>query len=147
MAKTDALSPFTAYTMLSKRPSKPLAHPQCSPSSGSCCDFHPRQQTIDDLIADVHRRQNNQETVIIVGDFNEQLDNDPNLIASTCAQFNLFEALDYHHREEAMVPTYIHGSKRLDYEFLQQELKPFLLASASDHQRTKRPVLVRLLTK
>jgi hypothetical protein len=80
-----------------------------------------------------------------VGDFNEQLGDDPNLIALTCAQFNLFEALDYHHGEEAMVPTYIRGSKRLDYAFLQQELQPFLLASGlnmfnecvhSDHRAT-----------
>jgi hypothetical protein len=28
-----------------------------------------------------------------------------------------------------MVPTYIRGSKRLDYNFLQQKLQPFLLAS------------------
>jgi hypothetical protein len=68
---------------------------------------NPRQQTIDDLTADVQRRQTNQETFVIVGDFNKQLGNNPNLIASTCAQFNLFEALDYHHFNEAMVPTYI----------------------------------------
>jgi hypothetical protein len=83
--------------------------------------------------------------VIIVGDFNEQLSDDPNLIASTCAQFNLCEALEYHHGDGAMVPTYICGSKRLDYVFVQQELQPFLLASGlnlfnecvySDHRAT-----------
>jgi hypothetical protein len=106
---------------------------------------NPHQQTIDDLTADVQRSQNNRETVITVGDFNEKLSDDPNLIASTCTQFNLFEALDYHHGDEAMIPTYIHGTKRLNYEFLQQDLQPFLLVSGfnmfnecvhSDHQDT-----------
>jgi hypothetical protein len=91
--------------------------------------LNPRKQTIDDLNDDIQRRRNNQGTVIIVGDLNEQISDDPNLIASTCAQFNLFDALEYHHGDTAMVPTYICGSKRLDYGILQQELQPFLLAS------------------
>jgi hypothetical protein len=113
---------------------------------------NPRQQTIDDLTADVERRQNNRETVIIVGDFNKQVSDDPNLIASTCAQFNLFEALDDNHGDEAMVPTYIRGFKRLDYNFLQQEVQPFLLASGlnrsnecvhSDHRATFLDINIR----
>jgi hypothetical protein len=41
---------------------------------------NPRQETIDDLTADVQRHQTNQETVVIVGNFNEQLGDDPNLM-------------------------------------------------------------------
>jgi hypothetical protein len=50
----------------------------------------------------------------LVGDFNERLGDDPNLLASLCGEFDLLDVHDYQHGDSSMVSTYIRGSERLD---------------------------------
>jgi hypothetical protein len=78
---------------------------------------NPRQQFAVDLKKEVANRRRNHEELIVCGDFNEQLGDDPNLMASVCAQHDLFDVHDRHLGDQAQVPTYIRGSKKLDYVF------------------------------
>jgi hypothetical protein len=64
-----------------------------------------------------------------VGDFNERLGNDPNLLALICGEFDFFDVHDFHHGDSATTPTYIRGTKRLDYCLLSPYLAPFVRAS------------------
>jgi endonuclease/exonuclease/phosphatase family metal-dependent hydrolase len=90
---------------------------------------NPRQRFIANLRRDIKTRIRNQEAIILVGDFNERLGDDPNLLASICGEFDLFDVHAYQHGDASMVPTYIRGSKRLDYCLLSPQLAPLVLAS------------------
>jgi hypothetical protein len=87
---------------------------------------NPRKRFIDDLRRDLAHRILHNEAIILVGDFNERLGNDPTLMASICGEFDFLDAHDFQHGDAAMVPTYIRGTKRLDYCFLSPSLAPFV---------------------
>jgi hypothetical protein len=89
----------------------------------------PRQRFIADLRRDLQHRIRNHEAIILAGDFNERLGDDPNLLASICGEFDLFDVHDFHHGDSTMIPTYIRGTKRLDYCLLSPCLAPFVHAS------------------
>jgi hypothetical protein len=78
---------------------------------------NPRKQFADDLKHAITARRHNQEELILCGDFNEQLGDDPNLMSNVCAANDLFDVLDNRFGDDANVPTYIRGSTRLDYVF------------------------------
>jgi endonuclease/exonuclease/phosphatase family metal-dependent hydrolase len=71
---------------------------------------NPRQQCIDDLHRTVVKMIANQETVMIMGDFNESLGSDPRLMGSVCASHDLFDVISNFHGESAET----RGTKRLD---------------------------------
>jgi hypothetical protein len=54
---------------------------------------------------------------------------DPNLPASICGEFDFVDIHDHQHGGASMVPTYIRGSKRLDYCLVSPELVNFILFS------------------
>jgi hypothetical protein len=90
---------------------------------------NPRKRFIADLRQDLASRILNNEAIILVGDFNERLGDDPNLMASICGEFDLLDVHDFQHGDAATVPTYIRGSKRLDYCFVTPGLAPFVRRS------------------
>jgi hypothetical protein len=71
---------------------------------------NPRKQFADDLQKDLVTRQHNQEEIILCGDFNEQLGDDPTLMSNVCASNDLFDVHDNCFGNDADVPTYIRGS-------------------------------------
>jgi hypothetical protein len=97
--------------------------------SGVASSPDPHQRFISDLRRDIQTRVLNTEVIVLAGDFNEQLGKDPNLLASICGGFDLFDAHEFQHGEHSMVPTYIRGRKRLDYCLLSPELAPFVTAT------------------
>jgi hypothetical protein len=66
---------------------------------------------------------------MIVGHFKETLGNDPTLLASVCAKYSLYNVLDNIHGSCANVPTYIRGTRRLDYCLLSSNLQSDLKAT------------------
>jgi hypothetical protein len=87
----------------------------------------PRQWFFADLGRNFQSRVHNHEAVILVGDLNERLGDKPNLMASICGEFDLFDVHEFHHGNAVMVPTYIiRGTKCLDYYLLSPELAPFV---------------------
>jgi hypothetical protein len=67
-----------------------------------------------------------------VGDFNERLGDDPNLLASICGEFDFSDVHDFHHGDSTTTPTDIRGTKRLDYCLLSPCLAPFVCVSGID---------------
>jgi hypothetical protein len=92
-------------------------------------DPKPRLQRVQDLSRDIRQRQLNDEGIMIVGDFNETLGNDPTLMASVCAKYSLYDVVDNLHGSCANVATYIRGTRRLDYCLLSSHLQQDLQAT------------------
>jgi hypothetical protein len=88
----------------------------------------PRRQFITDLTSDIERRHSNGERILLTGDFNERLGDDPKLMASLCSKFSLFDPHTSRHGDAVDVPTYIRGTKRLDYCLLDTTLQPHISA-------------------
>jgi hypothetical protein len=84
---------------------------------------NPRLQCVQDITRNIRARQRNHEDVMIVGDLNETLGNDPTLMASVCAKLNLYDVVDNMHGSSADIPTYIRGTYRLDYCLLSSTLQ------------------------
>jgi hypothetical protein len=78
---------------------------------------NPRRQFVEDLKKEVAVHRRNHEELIICDDFNERLGNDPNLMSTVCATHDLFDVHGGRLGDTAQVPTYIRGSKKLDYVF------------------------------
>jgi hypothetical protein len=85
---------------------------------------NPRRQFAHDLKAELAVCRRNHEEMILCGDFNEQLGDDPNLMNMVCASSDLYDILDNRLGAAADVPTYIRGSTRLDYIFATTALHP-----------------------
>jgi hypothetical protein len=51
---------------------------------------------------------------------------DPTLMASICGEFDFLDAHDFQYGDTAMVSTYIHGTKRIDYCFLSPSIASFV---------------------
>jgi hypothetical protein len=64
----------------------------------------------------------------VVGDFNETVGKDPTLMASICANHSLYDVVDHVHGTVADIPTYIRGSRRLDYCLLSCHIQFWLHA-------------------
>jgi hypothetical protein len=103
----------------------------------------PRLQCVQDLSRDIQARHRNDEDIMVVGDFNETLGKDPTLMASVCAKHSLYDVVDHVHGPVADIPTYIRGSRRLDYCLLSSHLQARLHAvgfnlfnefASSDHR-------------
>jgi hypothetical protein len=93
---------------------------------------NPRKRFINNLRRDLAHRILDNEAIILIGDFNERLGDDPNLMASICGEFDFLDAHDFQHGNAAMVPTYIRGTKRIDYCFLSPSLAPFVRRACID---------------
>jgi hypothetical protein len=83
----------------------------------------PRQQCVDDLNREIKKLVANGETIALLRDFNEDLGQDPGLMATVCANHHLFDAHAHLHGEKAALPTYARGSKRLDYCVISEQME------------------------
>ena len=104
---------------------------------------NPREQLIRDLQTELTAAKRAKIDLIIMGDFNETLGTNPNLMASICANTELAEAIDHLHPSAEHIPTYIRGQRRLDYCLMSHSLLPSIAAaginrfheiSESDHR-------------
>eukprot|EP00980_Cylindrotheca_fusiformis_P026659 scaffold16811_cov98-Cylindrotheca_fusiformis.AAC.1 len=88
----------------------------------------PRTRLIQDLQKELCNLPSDRR-FILLGDFNETIGRDPNLMASICSRHNLVDAVTARHPHACHTPTYSRGTKRLDYALISPELIPFLHAS------------------
>jgi hypothetical protein len=86
----------------------------------------PCQQCVDSLNQAVRQLIADNDSIVIVGDFNETLGTNPKLMASVCAEHNLFDVHDHFHGIGANIPTYARGTKRLDYGVASPNLEPYI---------------------
>jgi hypothetical protein len=84
----------------------------------------PRQQCIDDLKIEVQKEQNIGSEIVIMGDLNEVVGDDPALMASVCATCHLYDPFSDLYPDQADTPTYARGRKRLDWVFVSRSLSP-----------------------
>jgi hypothetical protein len=87
---------------------------------------NPRQQCVADLNRAVAKSVKNQEAIVIIGDYNEELGKKVNLMASVCSKHALFDVHTHFHGKNANIPTYARGSKRLDYCVASSRLEDFV---------------------
>jgi hypothetical protein len=84
----------------------------------------PRQQCIDDFKVAVLQEQSIGSEIVILGDQNEVVGDDPELMASVCAACNLYDPFSDLYPDQADTPTYVRGRKRLDWVFVSRSLSP-----------------------
>jgi endonuclease/exonuclease/phosphatase family metal-dependent hydrolase len=103
----------------------------------------PRKRFISDLRAELISVQRADTTFIVLGDFNETIGTDPDLMASICSSIGLSEAVEHLHPAAENIPTYNRGRRRLDYCLVSHSLLPAIAAaglnqfheiSSSDHR-------------
>jgi hypothetical protein len=87
-----------------------------------------RQQFIDDLHQAIKQSDDNHESVVVGGDFNEALGKNPNLMASICSTHDLFDVQAHFHGTHAAIPAYARGSTRSDYCVASSSLEAFVAA-------------------
>ena len=102
----------------------------------------PKKLFIKDLIKLVTQARGEDKDIILAGDFNELIGDDPNGMAAVLQAGNLTDAHSHQHGE-VEISTYTRGSKRLDYIFttprlvdhiLRSGYEPFHARIASDHR-------------
>jgi hypothetical protein len=87
---------------------------------------NPRQQCVEDLQRAVTKSVDNNEAIVIIGDFNEELGKNAGFMASVCSNNALFDVHALFHGENADIPPYARGSKRLDYCVASTRLEAFV---------------------
>jgi len=88
---------------------------------------NPRKILIHDLRALVSDLRSNGHDMILMGDFNEQVGRDPQGMASVLTAGGLIDAHTTRHGIESEPSTYARGQTRVDYIFISERLKPYLL--------------------
>jgi hypothetical protein len=86
----------------------------------------PRQQCVDDLNHEIKKLVVNGETIAVLGAFNEAPRKNPRLITSVCAEHHLFDAHAHFLGDNADIPTYARGSKRLDYCLVSAQIEQYI---------------------
>jgi hypothetical protein len=89
---------------------------------------NPQQQDVDDLNCHIAKLTANNESVVVMGDFNETLGTNPRMMAKVCADHDLFDVLFQKHGDDVQIPTCARGTKRLDYCLASAPLQPIILA-------------------
>jgi hypothetical protein len=94
---------------------------------------NPRKQCIADLRNELQETRKAGSDIIIIGDFNEEVGRDPDLMASVCAEADLYDVLADLHPDQANTPTYIRGQTRLDYAIISHTLRDRVDAMGHNH--------------
>jgi hypothetical protein len=102
----------------------------------------PKKIFITDLTEIVRKARKEDKDIILTGDFNELVGDDPNGMAKVLSAGNLADAHSHQHGA-AEISTYTRGTKRLDYVFvtprminhiLRSGYEPFHARITSDHR-------------
>lgn len=101
-------------------------------TQGDLARINPRNAFIRDLQQFIHQQQQNGDRIILVGDFNEEIDSANSgmaQIASECGLADLFSA----RLGTSTVPnTHQSGHKRIDYALISPDLLPAVQAAGYD---------------
>jgi hypothetical protein len=81
-----------------------------------------KQFNIKDLHAELQRRRDDGETILLTGAFNECIGDNPKLMASVSSFFDFVDPHVDRNGDAADIPTYIRGTKRLDYCLINQSI-------------------------
>jgi exonuclease III len=92
----------------------------------------PREKCIEDLNAFVEKCQEEGSDIILCGDINEKLGNNPQGFASIAAERNLVDVHHYCHGEADDPVTYSRGTVRIDYVLVSTPLLPFISGCGFD---------------
>lgn len=84
---------------------------------------NPRRQFIKDLDKLLKSLTSQNHSIVLAGDFNESIGDDPNALDAIIIKYNLMDAVNHLHGSHE-IPTYSRGTKRLDYIFLSHDLLP-----------------------
>jgi hypothetical protein len=91
-------------------------------------DPDPKKIFVEDLTALVKKARNEDKDIILTGDFNELVGEDPRGMTKVLTEGNLTDAHDYQHGN-VDISTYTRGVKRLDYVFVTPRLVEHILRS------------------
>ena len=77
-------------------------------------DPNPRKHFRKDLLSFLEACRKDNEELILIGNFNEELGGDPAGMANICSKLGMIDVMLLHHGSDDIV-TYARGRKRLDY--------------------------------
>jgi hypothetical protein len=99
---------------------------------------NPRRQFQHDLRKFLRQCQANSESIILVGDFNENLDINTSGTAKLCEEHELVDIFAARHPDIEEFSTYIRGTKRIDYYLVSSDIIPAVTAVGYEpyHYRT-----------
>ena len=83
-------------------------------------DPNPRKHFIRDLLTLITTAKDNNQDIILIGDFNEVVGDDPKMSEIVLVAGNLTDAHAHKH-DHANIATYIRGRHRVDYCFVSLE--------------------------
>ena len=81
-----------------------------------------QREMVEALNKQVQINKKKKHHILIMGDMNEELGKDPNLMSKVCVQNNMFDVHTARLQQEAEIPTYNRGQNRIDYSLLSLEL-------------------------
>ena len=89
-------------------------------------DPNPRKNFIRDLVTLVTEAKEDNQDIILMGDFNEVVGDDPKMMAKVIAAGNLTD-VHAHRHGHANIATYIRGRRQLDYCFVSPRILEHVL--------------------
>ena len=90
---------------------------------------NPRQSFIQDLSVEIEKWKKEGASVIIGGDFNENLGDTIDGLAQLVSNSNLTDVHAHFHGTADEPATFVRGTKRLDYVFATEDVLPFIYSS------------------
>ncbi len=87
-------------------------------------DCSPRKSFFDDLDSKIEEWREKNYEIILSGDLNEEVGTDVDGFTRLSAKWELVEIIQHHHGTTQEPPTYVRGTRRLDYAFCTPNLVP-----------------------
>jgi exonuclease III len=97
---------------------------------------HPRTQFISDLITFVTKLQTENHSIILMGDFNEEYESEPNGMPRVAAAGGLIDLMQ-ERLGHSSFQTHIDGSKRIDYVLVSPCIMEACQAAGYDAFKTR----------
>ena len=92
----------------------------------------PRQSFIHDLQAFIKQIQSSDEDIVLVGDFNEEMDSPASGIASLAQNCSLADLFSIRLGSSKIPATYQRGPRRIDFALVTPSLLPYVRAAGYD---------------
>ena len=83
---------------------------------------HPRKLFIKDLLTLIKEAVNDDQDIILMGDFNETIGEDPRMMAQVLTAGRLTNIQANRHSNKTNIATYIRGKRQVDYCFASPKL-------------------------